>query len=71
MTNTQMAALNIMYEVLTGLMAGGRGGEGCPKEGHMALQAVQQLLRLVHGSSNPQLAPPGIGQPAQGLQPRS
>lgn len=34
----------------------------------MALQAVQQVLHLVHRSGRSQLAPPGISQPQQGLK---
>ena len=67
MQQIQAAALHIMYDWLTGIMAGGSGGESSPKEGNMALQAVQQLLHLVHRSSSAQLAPPGISQPQQYL----
>ena len=44
-------------------------GECSPQQGHMALQAVQQLLQLLKGGGPAQLAPPAICYPEQQLQP--
>ena len=42
----------------------------CPKQGNMSLEAVKQVAHLLYRGCRAQLAPSGISQPQQHLQPR-